>query len=400
MIIPRTYPSRIAILLFLATTSGATEIFHPLSFGSANDEFRGWLDTRVYFDAAHYFENKNTLDSGSGLRRARIGIHTVLYQRWEAELDIDLAGDAVDVNDAWIGYQADRVQVTIGQFKEPFGLERLTSSRYLIFAERALAIEALTPGRKIGLQLSGAGTRWYTAVGLFGQDGDQAAAGDDEAIALTGRLVYRPIYTTNRLLHLGLALTRRTPDANNSGSDQARFRSFSETQISEQRFLTTDRIAQVDYTESLATEAALAAGSFLLQGEYLYTAVRRLEDRPDVALGGGYVLATWIPTGEHHSYLADEGEFGPVAPIRPGGAWELALRYSTLDLNDFVGGVQGGAASHWTLGLNWYANPLVRTLFNLTFVNNDEFADGGSPRGNLAGNDDYHFVQFRLQANF
>ena len=386
--------------LLLSGTCGAAEILHPLSFGDEADEFRGWLDTRLYLDAAHYFEGKNALASGTGLRRARFGVHTVLYQRWEAELDVDLAGDAVDVNDTWIGYRAERAQLKFGQFKEPFGLERLTSSRYLIFAERAPVNEALAPGRKIGLQVAGDGSRWYGALGFFGQEADQDANGDDEAIALTGRFVYRPVQNADRLMHLGLALTRRTPDATRTGSDEVRYRSYSESQISGLRFLNTGRIAQVEHSESLAAEAALATGAFLFQGEYLYTAVRRSAGSPDLALGGGYLLGTWIATGERHSYLATEGEFGPVVPTRPGGAWELALRYSALDLNDFAGGIQGGNAKHFALGLNWYANPLVRALLNLTFVNNDEFADGGSPRGNLLGDDDYHFVQLRLQAHF
>jgi phosphate-selective porin OprO/OprP len=42
---------------------------------------------------------------------------------------------------------------------------------------------------------------------------------------------------------------------------------------------------------------------------------------------------------------------------------EIALRYSTLDLNDGAV-VQGGELDDITLGFNWYFNPNMRLMFN------------------------------------
>ena len=44
------------------------------------------------------------------------------------------------------------------------------------------------------------------------------------------------------------------------------------------------------------------------------------------------------------------------------GAWEVAYRYSFLDLNDDV--TIGGYVRDHTIGLNWYLNPYTRLMFN------------------------------------
>ena len=49
------------------------------------------------------------------------------------------------------------------------------------------------------------------------------------------------------------------------------------------------------------------------------------------------------------------------------GAWEIAGRISTIDLNDQLAtanGVAGGRQTVYTAGLNWYVNRNVRFLFD------------------------------------
>ena len=77
---------------------------------------------------------------------------------------------------------------------------------------------------------------------------------------------------------------------------------------------------------------------------------------------------------------ADKAAYGLPTPADPFtldkggiGAWELAGRYSVLDLNDDAGffgfatptgGVRGGRQSIWTAGINWYPNNAIRFLLN------------------------------------
>jgi len=82
---------------------------------------------------------------------------------------------------------------------------------------------------------------------------------------------------------------------------------------------------------------------------------------------GWYVEASWFLTGEIAHYR--EGKF-----IRPNissdhGAWELAARFSTIDLNDLD--VEGGTEKNLSFGVNWYSKTHWRFMGNLIKVWSD-----------------------------
>src|SRR5690606_11707201 len=59
----------------------------------------------------------------------------------------------------------------------------------------------------------------------------------------------------------------------------------------------------------------------------------------------------------------------PTQNFSPGdapGAWELAARYSSIDLSD--GSIVGGEGKTITLGSNWYPNRNVRVMLDWTRV--------------------------------
>ncbi len=68
-----------------------------LVFESENGDFRWWFDSRIQFDGAMYFENKNAMSNGVHLRRATFALKALLWKDWQAEVDIDFA-EAVSTN--------------------------------------------------------------------------------------------------------------------------------------------------------------------------------------------------------------------------------------------------------------------------------------------------------------
>jgi phosphate-selective porin OprO/OprP len=199
-----------------------------------------------------------------------------------------------------------------------------------------------------------------------------------------------------RLLHLGVAYSHRNPDG-----ASVRYRQRPEAHLAH-RYLDTEsesgcRItdARADDVDLFGLESALVLGRFSLQAEYIKSMV-------DTTLGGDfdfdgyYIYGSYFLTGEHRPYKLGSGEFGRVKPKRNfslgndggWGAWEIALRYSTLDLND--GLIRGGQEDNWTVGLNWYLTPNSRLMLNYVHADVEhDFYDG-----------DLDILQTRVQVDF
>ncbi|HWY86398.1 MAG TPA: porin, partial [Gemmataceae bacterium] len=98
----------------------------------------------------------------------------------------------------------------------------------------------------------------------------------------------------------------------------------------------------------------------------------------DVPFTGGYVMATYLLTGEERTTYSEAVDprrpFEPLHPFSNPGAWELVARFSTLDVGQqvFAPGPArladptkfSNTASEFSLGFNWYLNSLVRMQFN------------------------------------
>jgi phosphate-selective porin OprO/OprP len=69
------------------------------------------------------------------------------------------------------------------------------------------------------------------------------------------------------------------------------------------------------------------------------------------------------------------------------GAWELAARYSVLNLNFDEGaaglvppadGIRGGEQRIWTAGLNWYPNNAIRFMLDYQHTDANRLSSTGS----------------------
>ena len=89
------------------------------------------------------------------IRRANLSTAGTLYKFVDFKLDIDFAGGDVAFNDAYLRLRRLPYlgRFTVGKFKTPFGLEFLTSSRFVTFQEHSLMSDALTIGRELGVML-------------------------------------------------------------------------------------------------------------------------------------------------------------------------------------------------------------------------------------------------------
>ncbi len=343
-------------------------------FGVLDNDWAFFSADRDVRSAGRAFNN------GAELRRARFGLKGRLYDWIGFKLSFDFGSVGGGIKDAYFqgsGFPGvDHIR--IGHFKEPFGLEQRTGSGSLTFMERSLT-GALAPGRNIGIMAfdSFHKKRATWAAGIFRETNSSAFAEDlsgGQEFAFTSRVTWLPWYEKKgrRFLHLGAAVSFRNAD---DGFE--RFRVRPESHLAP-RIVDTGKFP-AGSIQLGGLEAALVYGPASLQAEYNAARVGEPK-RASPVFTGYYVQASWLLTGENRRYKNSIGSFSEVLPEQPfqpkgggGGAWELATRFSSIDLQD--AGIPGGEAQDLTFGINWYLNPQLRFQANYVISNLDTFGN-------------------------
>jgi phosphate-selective porin OprO/OprP len=342
-----------------------------INLKTRDGNFSSKIGGRVQADAAAYGGDPD-LGDGTEIRRARLYIQGTMYKDWGYKLQYDFVDTgSKGIKDAYLSYKGfDNLELKAGNFKDPFSLQEQTSSKFVSFTERALP-SAFSAGRHIGVMATTAHKNWTLAGGLFGDTVTAKGGADDEGWGLGTRATWAPINNKNEVVHLGLGLNYRET----GGTNSAQFKQQPETHIAGISIVDTGTIAAVDDFLKVGAEIATVQGPFSAQAEYITTSVNR-DAGTDLDFDGWYVQAGYFLTGESRNYK--KGKFGGITPkanVGEGGigAWELALRYSSVDLSD--ADIDGGEAEAVTLGLNWYPTPTLR--FSANYVDVLE-VDGGT----------------------
>ncbi|MHC4477615.1 MAG: OprO/OprP family phosphate-selective porin [Planctomycetota bacterium] len=340
------------------------QFFHDWMWASEDDNIKA--DTAVPVGGDPLGDQQD----GAEFRQARPYIAGLLYGNVGYKLQLEFAGGDADLKDAYIALtDFPLAHLKMGHFKEPFNLEELTSRKCITFMERALPT-AFTPARNVGVMLydTALGQRMTWAGGLFRDADDNGSVEDDGAYSLTGRVTALPWYDPQAasLLHVGAGVSLR-----NTSAQTERFSSRPEAHLFD-TIVDTNSFAS-DHVELLGLEAAWVDGPFSLQGEYIFADA----DDPggSANFDGYYIQASYFLTGEHRPYKPSAGAFDRLRPKENfgfgggTGAWEVALRYSELDLND--GTINAGELDNVTAGLNWYVNPNTRVMWNYVHTAKD-----------------------------
>jgi len=360
-----------------------------LRFKSPDGEFQYKIGGRLMFDAAYYDNEGRELGNGTKVRRARMFIAGTLYHDWDFEGEFDFADNETSVKSAFIAYSGfEAAYIQIGNFKEPFSLEEHTSSRYITFMERGLP-NVFAPGRNLGIGILTHGDNWTFGVGAFGEGvGDTRT--NDEGYGFSSRMTFTPVNEKTKAVHVGVSGAFRAPT---DETETVSFSSTPESDITTVKTVDTGDIPRVDNFTTLGVEGAVVLGPLSLQSEYIWSHVNREASLSDPEFNGFYAYVSWFLTGESRNYSAKNGKFGRVKPKKNAGqggigAWEVAFRYSNLDLNG--GGILGGEEDNITAGINWYVNPRIRFMANYIHIDTDR----------NAGNENSSAFQMRGQIDF
>lgn len=326
----------------------------------------------------------------TGFRRIRFFQDGSVGSNFQYKLQLDFAGGAVKVKDVYLHMSDIPVigNIRVGHQKEFFSMEQIASSNDVVFMERSLGdlfIPTRNPGVTVfdhywdGRLTWGAGL--YRSADGFGNPG-QTTQGNYN---LTGRMVGMPWRKDDaHLLVLGSSFSRRDPD-----NDEVVFQADPESRLAGE-YIQTGLIK--DVTVNLVSNYSISAvyGPLSIQGEYMASRPRGEEN---MLFSGYYGQLSYFLTGDNRNYEPTEGSYGSVIPQNNfnlqeengTGAIELAVRYSTLDLNDQMN--SGGEIADLTGGVNWYLNPNSRIMFNYVLANVE-----GSGKSNI--------FQTRFQVTF
>lgn len=362
---------------------------------------------RGSFGDAAEAERARDLGDGFNFRRVRIGIEGKAFGDWEYNLMLDLGGSGNEeggkINQAWLQYNGlGFTKLRVGAFAPVTGLEDGASNTGSLFIERASIAETVRglaggDGR-VGAQAAFAGERWSLTGALTGNVIQTQTY--DEQLGFVGRATWTPYKRPDALIHLGANANLILDPADTTGIDSAsgvtstvRLRDRPEIRVDGTRLIDTGNI-NADSVTALGLEFGALWKNLYVQSEYFNIDVeRRASALPDPSFSGWYIQGSWILTGESRRYGANYGFDGP-RPTKPfslangdWGAWELGLRYSTIDLNyrentlNAAGGIRGGEQDIFSVGLNWYPNNNVLISATYRNVSVDRTSPGGTAFG-------------------
>ena len=407
-----------------------------LVMASPDTKYKMWFDIRVQADVASFFGAPSWADkigNGVSIRRARFAVKGQVDENWYGEFDMDLANGLVELKDAIVRYTGlPNWEIQVGNFKENFSIQRNTTSRYLQFMERPMVCSALAPSRHFGFNVKYAKDWFWGSAGIFGPE----LAGSEEwgyiadnnkdfgynaGMSLTGKVVFRPLYKKeNSSLHIGGAMSYRTPKVSAEKYGTYRASARNSTSINRKKYLDTNDLAGYDHNLLWTVELAGHYKGLRYEAAYIQDNVKFKADAADPApkkFWGWYAQAGYLLFGGNQRYDANGGKYTKIKPGKKWGDIELCARYEYCNLNS--GMVFGGAAEAYALGINYWVTNNVKMQVNYQFNNNDRYANGknklfvglddkGEPTKDYAkvvtakgkAGVDYHMISVRFEIDF
>ncbi|MDB5619265.1 porin [Tardiphaga sp.] len=345
------------------------------------------ITSRLHIDAGGYDYRPNTgatspqtAQNGVLARRARIGVLGTFAGDWDYALIYDFGGtpDAASfIENAYVTYKGIKnLYIDGGYLDVPYTLDEATSSNNITFIERAsaqtIATNIASGDNRAAFGFHANGDWWWVGSYFTGPSSTVSHSLRPQTGA-TARGVVVPVNNEVGSFIIGadaqfLFDTGGAVGTNNLASFSDRIESridpATNALLNANTFLTNVKGVQV-----FSGEAAGQIGSFYAQGEYFDYRIDRMNGLPDAHFNGGYAQASYVLTGEKRKYNPVTGSYGGVNPANPAhwqsgnyGAWEIAARYSQMNLNDLL--VRGGELKNTTVGLNWYVNSNVRFMFD------------------------------------
>ncbi len=344
--------------------------------------------------------------SEAEFRRTRLEMKGSAGKSWAYKFVVDVDEGDAEIDTGYIAYKGfSFADVVLGRFKAPFGLEELTSSKWISTIERSPTTEIgfLSGKPSFQLGLKGHSESLFWGASIIDEDNEDTDGKDSYSLA--GRLGGHFGVGENGFVHLAASYAVR--DFGDDGEN--RFRSRLGVHTTDR--VTAGRIG-VDDADQFGLEAAGVFGPFSLQGEYRMADFDEGDESApgsgvnnngrtvsDVDLEGFYLQASYFLTGESRGYKGKDGKFDKVKPKGPRGAWELVAKYEDgeVDVDAFA---DESEYELLTLGVNWYANNNLKFMLNYLDADTDNFTSRNGDLLDVVGEEDGSAISLRAQYIF
>jgi len=296
--------------------------------------------------------------------------------------------NGVSVSDAFFTYHGiDNMEFSFGQVISPFCLENANSGKWIPFMERSLPITALKPCMGIGGLFHHWGDNYAfvfaSTTPLHGSNKDTATIKHrSDKLTNTARLVFAPVHLDGRVVQFGVSgvYADNSPTFRDGtpNTDGRRFSTRPEIRArNTMSMIDSGNMMEIDHYYQWGAEAATQWGPLVVQSEFLQTNVHR-RDKPTLNYYGWHAQTSYVLTGEHREHKMKNGSFGKITPQCKYGAWEVAARYSMVNLNDED--IHGGKENNFSVALNWYVNKNLLIRTNYIYANIDPTQALGAAR--------------------
>jgi phosphate-selective porin OprO and OprP len=337
------------------------------------------------------------LGFNSRVRRARIGVEGSMPGGFDYKAEYDFADNSVAFADVFLEYKPTNtpISVRVGHFETFQSLEQITSSRHIMFMERAQMNEAFGHGRRLGAAIGFDKGPILIRAGVFNDTVNGSFDNDQYLVGMRG--VYAPKVGDTQL-HFGINYQYRQFK---STAQNFRYRMRNYARLSDIRLVDTNTFAASN-DETFGLEAAAVMGRFHFAGEWQQAKVNALTTLPTTngdsagttnrltgnpKFNSWYVEAGYWFTGETRGYK--KGEWDRTKVINgfdKGGIGAIGgnVRFDRLDLQDsklWSGGSgtstsRGGKQDVIAFSVIWQPIDYVRitTQYNRNMVTGGPFA--------------------------
>ena len=357
-------------------------------------------------DAAYYANpGESVINSGAAITDARIRT-SMTYHNWYFYADFDFSRGKFSQKNIFLQYAFNKKRgnhlVKAGYYNDPATMANNTSRGSLHFISRAAPVNALAPGRELGLSYIFYNKEFLVNQGVFAENKYNDQLSGFQGLTLGGRWIWRPFNHTGEVLHIGASF-RHAKISTGVKVDgvlrtQLNLGSSLETYTDPTKNFLSVSLPWADHDYYFSGEFLYMKNNFFARGEYLFRHVTKKRDdnalfdaqkgRDDAfatieewraanplssdTFHGAYVEAGYKILGGGYAYSDVDGVIKGASKE----ALEIVARYSYLDIDDVLlpdeirsvtPQLSGNRMHAATVGVNYAFNKYVKLLFSYTY---------------------------------